>query len=90
VYINEDVPIKKKVLEKSYVKGNFLTLMRSWLPTIEVVRNLSSSSEMLESIQTLVDGKVDLSPDSWGVTYQGCVLPSQNMSPLSYSIHVKT
>jgi hypothetical protein len=42
--------------------------MRSLLPRIEVVTNLSLSDDA--DIQTLVDGRADLSPDTWGMTYQ--------------------
>jgi hypothetical protein len=42
--------------------------MRSLLSGIEVVTNLSLSDDA--DIQTLVDGRADLSPDTWGMTYQ--------------------
>ena len=44
--------------------------LQSRLPPLEVVADLSPSNATFESIQTLLDGRADVSPDTWGATYQ--------------------
>ena len=44
--------------------------MRGLLPPIEVVANLSRSEDTFDAIQTLYDGRADMSTDKWGITHE--------------------
>ena len=57
--------------------------MRGLLPPIEVVANLSRSEDTFAAIQTLHDGRADMSTDKWGITHE-----RSKLVDFSYSLKV--
>ena len=57
--------------------------MRGLLPPIEVVANLSRSEDTFDAIQTLYDGRADMSTDKWGITHE-----RSKLVDFSYSLKV--
>ena len=47
-----------------------LNALKTKLPPFEVITDLSVSNTTWNAIQTLADGRAEVSPDLWGVTYQ--------------------